>query len=110
MARITKFMRFPSSPMVVGNRKSCIGAMYGSASYVQGGDDMSYQDFLFNREIYFVTSMGLSKSGTYMARAVGLDNPNANVKIKIYVVATGAEVGAGVNLSAEIFTIKAEGK
>lgn len=110
MARITKFVRFPSNPMVIGNRKSCIGAMYGSASYVQGGDDMSYQDFLFNREIYFASAMLLSKSGTYMARIVGLDSPRTDIKIKIYVVATGAEVANTTNLSAEIFTIRAEGK
>jgi len=110
MARITKFVSFPSSPMSVGNRKSCIGAMYASASYAAGGDDMSYQDFLFNREIHYASAMGLSKSGTYMARVVGLDNPKSSIKVKIFVVATGAEVTDTTNLSAEIFTIKAEGK
>jgi hypothetical protein len=110
MSRITKFVRFPSNPMVVGNRKVCIGAMYGSASYLAGGDDMSYADFLFNREIHYLDTGGLSKSGTYYAQWVCSDVPQQNAKIKIYVKATNVEVANAVNLSAEIFTIRAEGK
>ena len=81
----------------------------GSASYVQGGDALSPQSFGFNSYIWSLTG-AVSQSGTYFVLGRALSSGFSQFQLVWFVTATGAEVGAGVNLSAETVRIAAIGQ
>jgi len=99
-------------PDFVGKRATFVGWGNGPASYVQmtaatapaaatGGDPVS-----IGRPNYYIDSLdgggACTVSGTYNVRAVSSGvGPRQTWRLVWYVTASGAQVGAGVNLSAE---------
>lgn len=81
----------------------------GSASYVQGGDTLSPPSFGFNSYIWSLTG-GVSQSGTYFVIGRALNSGYSQFQLVWYVSSTGAEVGAGVDLSAETVRVAAIGQ
>lgn len=75
----------------------------GPASYANpAGQILSSSAFGLSNGLYFVSPMDLSVSGTFYIRVFSIAAPKAkSVRVKWYVLATNAEVGNGVNLSAE---------
>jgi hypothetical protein len=109
MPRLKVYTRYQRSPMSVGAKKSFIGEIQGPASVLAGSDTISYQDFLFNREIHHI-SFGLSNSGTYMAAAYKANaGPQETWIVKFFTANGGAIVADAVDLSAEYFPFRAEG-
>lgn len=106
-------------PTSFGNRRATIGRVVGPGNgvYVQyvapttGGVD--YQPFGDGiKDVDFAIG-GVSDSGLYRAEVVqiesstlqGRDLGRTNIVLKIYVVSTGLELGAGVDISDETFSI-----
>lgn len=80
----------------------------GSSSYVTGGDTLTGARYGL-RSIDYVGG-GLSNSGTYEVRGKSTGKGiHTTYKLVWFVVATGAEVAAGVNLSGETVRIFAFG-
>jgi hypothetical protein len=105
LLKCNRYSRYPQS---IGAGKECLGELVGPNPYTVGGDTVDHNAFLFNRFIEHISG-GLSNSGTYIMRALKANaGPQTTWKIKIYVVATGAEAGA-INLSAERFPVRVRG-
>jgi len=86
-------------PDYVGYRQLFAGYGNGPASYVTGGDPVTLQN---NRRYIDVLFSALTVSGTYLVRGIpAAAGERQTWKVKWFVVSTGAEVGAAVNLSAE---------
>ena len=81
----------------------------GSASYVQGGDAISPQSFGFNSYIHQLVG-GVSQSGNYVAVPRALNSGFTQWQLVWFVVATGLQVGAAVNLSGETVRLAAIGQ
>ena len=99
---------------ILGTQQT-FGGMYfnvldvsGSASYVQGGDSISATSFGFNNTIWSLVA-AVSQSGTYFVIGRCLNNGVSAWQLVWYVSATGSEVGAAVNLSAEKVRLSALG-
>jgi hypothetical protein len=81
----------------------------GSASYVQGGDSIGATSFGFNSSIQTLIG-SVSHSGTYFVIPRPLNSGiQTSWQLVWMVVATGAEVGAAVNLSGETVRLSAIG-
>ena len=72
----------------------------GSASYQTGGDAISPQSFGFNSYIWQLTG-GVSQSGNYRAEPRALNSGFTQWQLVWFVVSTGLQVAANVNLSGE---------
>ena len=81
----------------------------GSASYVQGGDAISPQSFGFNSYIWSLAG-GVSQSGNYRAEPRALNNGFTQWQLVWFVVSSGLQVGAAVNLSGETERLAAIGQ
>src|SRR5690242_11966900 len=80
----------------------------GKSSYVQGGDTLTASRYGL-RSIDYVGG-GLTISGTYEVRGKAIAKGNKTTyKAVWFVVATGAEVAAAVDLSAETVKLFAVG-
>jgi hypothetical protein len=106
-----KINRFSQSPQNVGTRKHFIGDFIGPASYVNGtGVQINAGDFLFNRSIG-IMHISNSQDLLYAAKVIyDKSGSQASFYVKFYVIATGAEVANGVDLSGKTFRIEAWGK
>jgi hypothetical protein len=80
----------------------------GSASYVQGGDSISPQSFGLNNTIWTLIG-SVSQSGNYEVRPRALNNGVTQWQLVWFVVATGLQVAAAVNLSGETVRLSAIG-
>jgi hypothetical protein len=110
-----------------GDRPYAIIDWAGPASYVQvvvgtgtpptsptGGQAISNTAFGLSAGLEGIDIIGGSQSGTYsvdvfQANSYNQGQPNPNWIIRWTVNATGAEVGAGVNLSQELIRLRAFG-
>ena len=81
----------------------------GSASYVAGGDAISPQSFGFNSYIWSLAG-GVSQSGNYRAEPRALNNGFTQWQLVWFVVSSGLQVGAAVNLSGETGRLAAIGQ
>jgi hypothetical protein len=81
----------------------------GSSSYVAGGDVVSPQSFGFNSYIHELVG-GVSQSGNYQAVPRALNSGFTQWQLMWFVVSTGLQVGAGVNLSGETVRLAAIGQ
>ena len=93
----------PDYPTKVGNKTLVILDHTGPASYATGGETVSAGEWFFSG-IDMAKTAPLSMSGTYQVLTLypaGGTARTTSVKLAWYVVATGLEVGAAVNLSAE---------
>lgn len=91
-------------PDYVGYRQLFAGSGTGPASYVTGGDSVTLEN---NRRFIDVLFGGnLTLSGTYFVRSIpSAAQERATWKVKWFVTSTGAEVGAGTNLSGETIVL-----
>lgn len=103
----------PGYPNYAGHKVHEVYELVGPSSYSTGGQALTASQFGYGG-FDAVHVAGLSLSGTYFGRAQYLPvdaAPSANllatpnVKIVWYVVATGAEVAAAVDLSGEILRL-----
>lgn len=95
-------------PDFVGQRGVWCGYALGPASYTTGGETLNAPGFKYY--IDSVDGSALSVTGTYLARAIPSGvGPRATWKIMIFVVATGAQVNASTDLSAEKFVLSGKG-
>ena len=86
-----------------------INDVNGPAAYVTGGVSQSV-NALGLTSAAWMDSIGLSKSGNYYQRIWAPSGPGqTSFKIQYYVASSNAEVGNGVNLSAEVFRMSAVG-
>jgi hypothetical protein len=76
---------------------------------VQGGDAISPQSFGFNSYIHQLVG-GVSQSGNYVAVPRALNSGFTQWQLVWFVVATGLQVGAAVNLSGETVRLAAIGQ
>lgn len=104
-------------PTSLGNRRATIGRVTGPASYTQyvapttGGVD--YQPFADGVKDVDAAIGMVSDSGLYRAEVVQIESSTlqgralgrTNIVLKIYVVATGAEAAALLDLSTETFSV-----
>ncbi len=81
----------------------------GSASYVQGGDTIDPRSFGFNSYIWQLSG-GVSQSGNYRAEPRALNNGFTQWQLVWFVVSTGLQVAAAVNLSGETVRLAAIGQ
>lgn len=81
----------------------------GSKSYVQGGDAVSPQSFGFNSYIWSLVG-AITQSGTYRVEPRALNSGFTQWQLMWFVVATGAQVNAGVDLSGETVRVSAIGQ
>lgn len=97
MAVLTLLKGYPDR---IGKRFAFVGYANGPKSYIQGGDPATLPGF--QNYIDFIDGGVLSVSGTYyvISRPLAF-GPRATWNIVWTVTATDAEVGAGVDLSAE---------
>jgi hypothetical protein len=94
-------------PDFVGLRTLYCGSGAGPTSYTTGGEALNIATFQYH--VDSVDSCA-SVSGTYWG--IGIPNatgPRATWKLLLFVTATGAQVGSGVNLSAEKFVVSGKG-
>jgi hypothetical protein len=94
-------------PSPVGERYMAARGLSGPAAYITGGITLSPKVFGLNVFAIAWTN-GLTNSGTYEAK-VKMVAGDGSILVVFFVVATGAEVGAGVNLSAELYRVAAIG-
>lgn len=99
---------------ILGTQQT-FGGMYfnvldvsGSASYVAGGDSIGATSFGFNNTIWTLIG-AVSQSGTYFVIGRCMNDGVSPWQLVWYVSATGAEVGAAVDLSAETVRLSALG-
>jgi hypothetical protein len=93
---------------VLGGHLYGAGDYNGPVSYVQGGDLMSHR--MFGLENSIVTLIGsIDQTDTYEAVGRPMQNDVTPWQLVWRVVATGAEVAAGVNLSTYIVRLSAIG-
>lgn len=106
---------FDGYPTSFGNIRTSIFPVFGPVSYAQytapttGGQDVVVNG-LSGVKIADKVISGVSRSGLYRAEVVQYEAANVNgvsvaraqIVLKWYVVATGSEVGAAVDLSAEV--------
>jgi hypothetical protein len=101
----------PGYEAVLRSKKLEVWDHVGPAAYVTGGEAFSALNLNWGG-FDFVDSM-LSESGTYFIRAIPNGNPKGqaaqNVQLVWFVSATGAQVGAGTDLSAETVRLFAVG-
>ncbi len=81
----------------------------GPSSYVVGGDSMSPQSFGFNSTIWELTG-SVDQSDTYYVVGRPLNNGVSQWQLVWFVVATGVEGAAAVNLSAYTVRLSAHGQ
>ena len=81
----------------------------GSSSYVAGGDAIDPTSFGFNSYIHSLVG-GVSQSGNYRAEARALNNGFTKWQLVWFVMSTGLQVAASVNLSGETVRLAAIGQ
>lgn len=87
-------------PDYMGKRFAFVGSGKGPAAYVTGGDPVTLPGY--KNYIDLLMSGGFSVSGTYYVDAIQVGvGARQTWKLVWTVTATDAEVGNGVNLSAE---------
>ncbi len=106
----------PGYPFYNGPKRESVFDHVGPASYTAGGEQLDAKPTGFNSFDHIdPPSPALSASTTY---SVAIRYPNLSaqsgkatsyVLIQWYVVGTGAEVAAGVNLGGEIIRLVAKG-
>lgn len=102
----------PGYQTYFGNKIKICFDHQGPASYTTGGETLGVSGLNIGG-IESVDSISSSISGTYVARwlfnANALGEPFQTYKLQWFVLATGAEVGSGVNLSAEYIRLSITG-
>lgn len=81
----------------------------GSKSYQTGGDAVSPQSFGFNSYIWELVG-GVSQSGNYRAEGRALTSGFSQFQLVWFVVSTGLQVAANVDLSGETVRVAAIGQ
>ncbi len=103
---VTLFAGYPQSE---GAKIGSVAKVTGPSSYALGGFSISANTF--GMQYFEHVEASMSVSGTYIAffLPASAEVPKSTGKLVVIVTATGAQVAALTNLSAEKFVVRAQG-
>ncbi len=100
----------PGFADVFGGKQFNVIDYTGVASYVNGtGEKLDPKMFGFNNTIEAVLDTSITQTGDYYGQTQPVNNGVSGWYIRWFVVATGVEAAAAVNLSAKTLKISAIG-
>ena len=101
---------FDGYPQAEGSKWGAIANVTGPTSYTTGGFTLSAVSFGMSQIEYADGGVSSAGTHTYFVKAASASNkPSATITVIAFVVATGAQVANGVDLSASNFRMQATG-